>query len=299
MIVSVTDIGSNTVKMKTYSVKGGRAEETASTVNNAKLISYIKDGVLSEEGIFLLCSILSSFKEEAKKNRSDVFACFATASLRRTSNIDAIRSAVRSFCGIEIDLVSGDDEAFYSFAGVKHTLSPFPDDAILLDMGGGSTEIVKCVMGEKESSESMGFGSLSLALDFEEGDYPSVSQHAVNSLEKTSVYPVTSENAILVGGTALAIATLYSHFYPDEPARQMTVNKLQAVFNRLTQSKEAAQDLLQRLTPHRVTTVLPGLAAFLAIFEKCSVENVTVSTCGIREGYVYEKILRSNEEYNK
>lgn len=295
MNIAVVDIGSNTVKMKIYSVKNGILNEIFSEVNNAKLISYISSGVLSEEGIFLLCNIINSFKRKAKENNADIFSCFATASLRRTNNINEIKNTVLDFCGENIDLVSGNDEAFYSFSGVKNTMPNFPDNAILIDMGGGSTEVVHCLSGQKKESESMNFGSLSLYLDYPQNNFDAMKDYAVQSLKKTKLFPLNVTEAVLVGGTALALNKIYTHFYTDSPEYSMTYNNLKNMYENLRSYDENVINLLTELVPHRVTTVIPGLAAYLGLFEMCGVKNITVSTCGIREGYVYEKILKSLE----
>ncbi len=295
MNIAVVDIGSNTVKMKIYGVVDEKINELYSEVNNAKLISYIKEGTLSAEGIFLLCHIISEFKINAKAKNADIFKCFATASLRKTKNIDDIKKAVLDFCQEDIDLVSGKDEAFYSFSGVRNTMPNFPENTILLDMGGGSTEIVQCINGQKIGSESMDFGSLSLYLDFPENSFDCMKEHAVECFKKTKLYPIKATDAVLVGGTALAINKLYGHFYPDASSFNMTFERLKQMYEKLKIYNEDTVVLLTEQVPHRVTTVVSGLSALIGLFEQTGVKNITVSTCGIREGYVYEKILKNME----
>lgn len=295
MKIAVVDIGSNTVKMKIYVALNNVIEEVYSAVKNAKLISYIKDNMLSADGIALLCNIINEFKTSANEHSVDVFSCFATASLRRTSNIQEVRTQVKAFCNEEIDLIPGNLEAFYSFSGVKHTSPSFPEEAILLDMGGGSTEIVYCKNGEKAFAESMNFGSLSLYLDHPENDFDSMRKQVSDSIEQISFYPIKTKNAILVGGTALAIYSLYARRFKNEPINTMNFKNLKILYDILLPLDDYVLSLLKKEVPHRITTVVPGLSAYMEIFEKCGVENITVSTCGIREGYVYEKILKNTE----
>ena len=295
MNIAVVDIGSNIVKMKIYASDTKEINETYSVVNNAKLISYIKDNVLSLEGILLLCNIISEFKQLAKEKNADVFTCFATASLRRTNNVEDICNTVYGTCQEKIHLISGDDEAFYSFMGVKHTMDNFPDEAIFLDMGGGSTEIVYCKNKNRLSSESMGFGSLSLCLEHPGNDFDAMRKTAVDFYKKTKVYPKETKTAILVGGTSLAIYKLYRHFYKVTEDHTMTFENLKNMYEKLKVFDSEIIKLLEKTVPHRVNTSVSGLAAYVGLFEELKVENVTVSTCGIREGYVYEKILKTTE----
>lgn len=298
MKIAVVDIGSNTVKMKIYSPNHNGLNEIFSVVNNAKLISYIKDKTLSPEGIFLLCNIITEFKQIARDKEADLFTCFATASLRRTNNVEAICNTVYDTCQEKIHLISGEDEAFYSFMGVKHTLDNFPDEAVFLDMGGGSTEIVYCKNQERLSSESMGFGSLSLSLEHPDNDFDAMKNNAVGCYKKTQVYKKETKNAILVGGTALAIYKLYGHFYKVTKDYSMTFDNLKEMYEKLKVFDTEIIKLLEKNVPHRVITSVSGLAAYIGIFEELKVQNITVSTCGIREGYVYEKILKEMEGKN-
>ncbi len=295
MKTAVVDIGSNTIKMKIFKYSDSTLKEIYSEVKNTKLISYINNGVLSVDGILLLCQTIDQLKEHSKQQNADLFTCFATASLRRTSNIHDITKAVFEVCGVKIDLISGIDEAFYSFSGVKNTMNAFPEQCVLLDMGGGSTEIVLCEKGENTASDSMNFGSLSLYLDNPENIFDKMKSSAVSALKACSVYPLNTKNAVLVGGTALAINTLYSHFFEDAEPYVMSFEKLKYMYKILKKYDGKTVSLLKEKVPHRITTVIPGLAAYIGIFEECGVENITVSTCGIREGYVFEKILKNTE----
>lgn len=293
MKIAVVDTGSNTIKMKIYECEVlpyYKLKEIYSEVKNTKLISYIKNDVLSPEGIMLLCQTLTELKNHAENIGYDIFSIFATASLRRTKNVREIIDTVYSFCNEKIDLVSGEDEAFFSFSGVKNTTDTFPDNCILLDMGGGSTEIVICENQEKIYSKSMNFGSLSLFLVCK--NYDEMKDVVIRELKIALPSQYKNENSVLVGGTALAINKLYMHFFKDAEKHIMDYDKLLQMYNILKQDTEKNKALLSKLVPHRTTTVIPGLSAYLVIFGECGVKSISVSTKGIREGYVIEKILK-------
>ena len=293
MKIAVCDIGSNTIKMKIYNCEGNNAEEIFSTYKPAKLISYIKYNLLSVDGVFLLCDTIKEFLELAKKMEADAFYAFATASLRKCRNSEIIIKTVSDACSLDIDLVSGDDEAFYSFMGVKNTMHNFPENCIMLDMGGGSTELVVVEKGEKIESHSMNFGSLSLSLELESFDQ--MKEHATTQAKECVSSVGKKDNAILVGGTALAIAKVYSHYFNKPLDYTMKTELLTKLFHNFTNDPEISTALLKRLVPDRATTFIPGLSAYIGIFELFGIKNIKVSTSGIREGYVYEKILKSME----
>ncbi len=293
MKIAVCDIGSNTIKMKIYDCSESKAKEVFSSVVNAKLISYIKDGNLTSDGLMLLCNTVKTFQKQAKEQNALKFYPFATASLRRCKNSETIIDTVYDVCSVKIDLVSGNDEAFLSFMGVKNTMEDFPDNAILLDMGGGSTEIVQIEKQNKTDSYSMGFGSLSLSLDFD--SFEKINDYSKETVLKYFPNTPITENAILVGGTALAINKLYNRYFSLENSFVMEYDKLVLLYDYLKKYDSGVLEFLKTHVPDRVTTVVQGLSAYIGIFEVFSVKQINVTTCGIREGYLYEKILKQTE----
>ncbi len=205
MKVAVVDIGSNTIKLKIFNIINNTLNELYSEVKNTKLISYIIDKKLSSEGLLLLCNTISELKLSAEKYGFDTFSCFATASLRRTENSDEIIQTVYDVTNEKINLIDGKDEAYLSFLGVKKTLPDFPNEGILVDMGGGSTEIVAFCNGNIQNSHSMNFGSLSLFIDHPDNNFDKMQSNAKLLLKQCDFYPIKLKNAVLVGGTALAI----------------------------------------------------------------------------------------------
>ena len=295
MKVAVVDIGSNTIKLKIFNIINNTLNELYSEVKNTKLISYIIEGKLSPEGLLLLCNTISELKISAEKYGFDTFSCFATASLRRTENSDEIIQTVYDITNEKINLITGSDEAYLSFLGVKKTLPDFPGEGILIDMGGGSTEVVAFNNGNIKSSHSMNFGSLSLFIDHPNNNFDNMQDYAVNLLKQCDFYPVRVKNAILVGGTALAINKLYNLTFDNVAKHTMEFTKLKTLYTNLKPNDEKVKSFLEKNVPHRTTTVIPGLAAYIGIFEECCVENITVSTAGIREGYVFDKIMNITE----
>lgn len=289
MRIAICDIGSNTIKMKIYEYNNDNAIEVFSSVVNAKLISYIKEKKLSSDGLFLLCDTIKNFQSQAKQQNAELFYPFATASLRRCENHQDIIDTVYDICSVKIDLISGDEEAFLSFMGVKKTSENFPDNSILVDMGGGSTEIVTIKNQDKDTSHSLNFGSLSLSLDFD--SFEKISSHVKEQVNHKFSSINKTENAILVGGTALAINKLYSVYFNQDNSFTLELNKLVLLLEYL-QTSSSVIDFLKTHVPERATTVVQGLTAFVSIFEEFGTKNISVTTCGIREGYLFEKVLK-------
>ena len=296
MRVAVVDIGSNTIKLKVFDVCNNNLKEIYSEVKNTKLISYIVDKKLSPEGLLLLCNTITELKKSAEKYGFDVFSCFATASLRRTGNSNDIIQTVFEVTNEKINLIDGKDEAYLSFLGVVKTISDFPEKGILIDMGGGSTEIISFSNRNIEKAYSMNFGSLSLFLDYPDNDFDKMQTHSINLLKQCEFCPLKEKYAVLVGGTALAINKLYNLTFENKSKHTMEFSKLKKLYEKLKPNDKYVQNFLKENVPERTTTVIPGLSAYIGIFEECSVENIIVSTAGIREGYVFNNLMNNTEK---
>lgn len=293
MRISAVDIGSNTIKMKIFDVKGERLELLHTVSRPTKLISFIENGILSLSGIDALCKTLVELKEISDEKQADMLRCFATASLRRTENINDILTSTP----IPIELISGTEEAELSFLGTMKSLEKPLSGGIFADMGGGSTELVSFDGMKIKNEVSLNFGCLSLYLDFSEekitkqSEFEKIREYAKNKVnEHKSLFGEVSDG-VFVGGTVHAVDKLYHNYFQSEENCDMKADRLKELYALFCTVTPEISDLLERLVPERVYTVLPGLAAYVGICEALGIKRITVSTAGIREGFVYKKIL--------
>ena len=306
----VIDIGSNTVKYSAYKLfPDGRYEKSAHRSETVRFIHYVRDGIVSEEGITALCATLGRFQSEAdelrvpRKNRF----VFATASFRRLRDPAAVIDEVERRVGLRIDLISGEDEAELSFRGMLSTLDPCPSCGVMLDMGGGSTEVTgfqsKASGVAREFSVSNPFGSLSLQEQFVAGEYPTPAEaealrafvRATVSLPEKRYLDTDGDKTVhcfAVGGSAKAICTLLGiregfEFTPGPtpiPA---------ALFRRQIADYLAGNDLAEMKAryPERYRVLIPALLAYDEIWQMVGADFIHVPDGGMRDGYFVGRLL--------
>ena len=136
---AIIDIGSNTVRLVIYhyeQLRGLKEIENVKAV--ARLRSFIDDtGILVEEGIERLEGILHSFNEILEDYNVEHVRAIATASIRQAQNGAAILARMKEVVGVDIELLSERQEAFYGYFAVVYTTSTA--SGVTIDMGGGST----------------------------------------------------------------------------------------------------------------------------------------------------------------
>lgn len=292
MNYAVIDIGSNTVKCEFFSYENGNLNAIDFISEQLGIIARIKNGELLADDIMLLCNTINRYKAKAKEYKAKLF-CFATESLRQINNLEPIKQNVHDICGVEIDMISGDDEALLSFEGFMaedHNIK----NGIMVDMGGGSTEILLFDNSRVEKLNSFKFGCLALKRDFVKGRFPSqdekekISKYVSEYLAKFP-WIADSKRLCLIGGTGSAIGKLAIELgYTTVP--EFSKEKFNELFDFLAEPSEKETELLEKYIPARVETILPGMTAYRTIIDTVNAESVYVSKGGIRNGYIYKKI---------
>ena len=299
-IITVADIGSNTVKCSVFHISDGRAREICSDSVKLGIIARIRDNRLSREDAGDLCGTLAGFKEmgeraAAETGASDaVFLPFATASLRAADNVDEINALALGAVGTEITVLSEENEAAAAFDGFRY-LNPGVRRGVMADMGGGSTELVAFDADGILKSCSMGFGCLSLFVRFVSGDFPSpdeenkITEYVTGQVAQHGFAGIGGKLCI-IGGTSKAIHTLMKRSGICD-SRKLTPEVLEILRRRLALRDPEDIALIEKLVPTRRETVIPGLAAYCAIARATDAKSVVMAKGGLREGII-SRILR-------
>ncbi len=289
MLYSVIDIGSNTVKCQVYSVEGEKIISRSFFTRQLGLIAKITDGALPEYAVNELTDTINEYKSYA----SSTVYCFATESLRKISNLSMVRDKIKTECGLDVELISGTDEALLSFSGFIAN-SPHITEGLMVDMGGGSTEILKFKDGNATDLNSFRFGCLSLRKEYVKNRFPTEAEIAAIKArvsDELKAFPwINNCNRLcLIGGTGSAIGKLAIELgYSAVP--EFTSEAFTMLFEYLSQPDDNVISLLEKYIPARIETILPGMCAYKKIIERVNADRVYVSHGGIRDGYLYKKL---------
>ena len=199
-----------------------------------------------------------------------------------------------------VEVVSGSDEATLSFLGAT-VGGGAPDTGLLADIGGGSTELVAYEKGGITSGCSLPMGSLSLFTRYVTGLFPTREErHAIRDqveaeLERAKTQGVRCAHLTGVGGTIRAAAKLCNDLSgADQNNRTIPAEEIRALYKDLKKGDQANLRQILRIVPDRVHTILPGLAILCAVLKSYEVETVLVSPCGVREGYLLQRVMGVN-----
>lgn len=302
MIYAVIDIGSNTVRLSVYKVVGQKVSNLFNEKEQASLRSFVKDGVVSEKGIQRLIDVLRMFKNVVDNFEDiDEVHPFATATIRDAANRAEILSIVKEELDLDIEILSGEDEAKLAFIGASSSIEV--SRGILTDIGGGSSEIVIIDQNKVIKSTSLSIGSLSAFNDYVDqlfmttAEKKSIDSDMKKMLEEKKFYREKHNLLCAVGGSARASLKFYNEYYKlDSYNTTMQKDKFNSMLKEVIEEEPIEiLDSILEVKPDRIHTLLPGMAILNRVAKYFYCSEISVSQTGVREGYVYSKLLERNE----
>lgn len=307
---AIIDIGSNTVRLVIYNYDNeGTLHELANMKKTARLRSYIDDtGVMNEEGIESLKELLLNFKQILEDFDVPFVYAAATAAIRQATNHAQIIAQMTAETGIELQLLSEEQEAYFGFVAVAYSMST--PSAITIDMGGGSTEITMFENKTLQHTHSFPFGTVSLKQKFIAGDTMTAaeSKQLIAYVRKhfLSLPWIVDQHLpiIGIGGSARNIAQIHQqrikHPISNVHHYEMKQDDMDELAQFLwTQSYEDLHQL-EGLSADRADSILLAMEVFRTLMEVVHTPTFLFSKKGLREGIMINRVLQETPDaYNK
>lgn len=296
MIYGIADVGSNTVRLSIYKCEGGEIRLLMNRKVMAGLAGYVRHGALTPEGIEVACQTLQGYRSLMDNLELPDLRVFATASLRNISNTEEAVGAVMAATGLRVDVLSGREEAELSFRGAIQNAGLYT--GLLVDLGGGSTELVSYRSRAIQTACSLSVGSLSLFSKYVSKLHPTKEERRAirraveEQLEQFVPQHPPARHICGVGGTVRAACKVANAMF-DRPAgdRSLDRDELKEMLQRLKKPGRDELRLLLKTVPDRIHTIIPGLLALDTIAKAYGAQTITASACGVREGYLLARVL--------
>lgn len=296
--IALVDIGSNTIRMVVYEQTARRVKEIATYKFPAQLGTFLSiEGVLSAEGVRELRKILFHMSELCSELDVTHKHFFATATLRSAKNQKEVLQSINATLGIEIEIVSEDDEAYYGYLAVKQTL-PYAI-ALCADLGGGSCELTHYENGERRSWCSLPIGSLRLTeLDADESVlYEDVVRQWTSEVPMNNVQV---NEFIAIGGNARAIAKVHSQLkranFRTLHGYTLSVDELYTLIQEMKTLGVKKLAKMEGISNTRAETLVACTKFFYVLCQKFGAKRFVVSREGVREGYLIGKLHVLDEQ---
>jgi exopolyphosphatase / guanosine-5'-triphosphate,3'-diphosphate pyrophosphatase len=283
VLVSVIDVGSNTVRLLVADV--GRGEAPSPVVTDKAYLGLgaeiARSGSLSPETVEAAAHVCGRFAGRARRAGAENALVIVTAPGRQGRDPDALVSALRARTRLPVRVLTAEDEGWLAYEGaLARAVEPLPDSVGVVDVGGGSTEVV---VGNRATGalwvDSVDLGSLRLTRLALEGDPPSKRELAeARDLVRRALAPLSPqppEAALAVGGSARALAKLVGRTFDADDA--------DAAIEILARRRSSKVARGAGIDERRAGTVLAG-ALLLAETSRLLGRPFTLARGGLREG---------------
>ena len=292
-VIAAIDLGSNSFHLMIARV----VEGTLQPVSKQKLAVQLASGLdhhnrLSETAIERGLSALQSFAVALSGFDPRNVRIVATYTLRKAVNAQQFLDKANAFLDYPIEIISGEEEARFIYDGVAHTVSE-SDRKLVVDIGGGSTEVIIGENFEPQQLRSINMGCVTFTRDyFAHGAITDVAMERAyqSAMERLSLCaPVFKakgwDSAIGCSGTIKAVLILLRHLSIDE--HQIHRSSLSTLRDTLV-SREHHDNLSEfMLSEARAKTIAAGTAILTAVFDTFGIESMIVSDAALREGVLY------------
>jgi len=303
MLQGIVDIGSNTVRLNIYRCHKDKISLVISKKESLGLVFYINNGILTDNGIEKLLAVLQEMKNSLDYLKIDNYSFFATASLRNIRNSIDVIQIIKDEIGLEIDLLSGEEEGNLSFCGSIQIIKK--NNGILIDLGGGSVEIVFFKDKKIQDGYSIPIGSLKMFNEYVSDMIPNkeecilIKERTYLELDKIGLnFPGKIPFMCGVGGSIRAIEKILLNLDLLEKKSGIidvkTLEQLEIKLNLNVHdfNNKDIYDQILHVKPSRIHTLVPALLILESITSYFGCEQLEISKFSVREGYLYKKILK-------
>ncbi|SHI44751.1 Ppx/GppA phosphatase [Malonomonas rubra DSM 5091] len=294
------DIGSNTVRMLIGECKQNGLQPRLYQHQITRLAGgYQPEIGLARESIDRTLAVVSEFARIAADYGVEKIRAVGTAALRRAENGQHLVNLVKMKTRLPLEIISGDEEARLSATGVLSVLKPTPQTALIVDIGGGSTELVFQDWHEVVHSCSYPVGVVQLSEEMPHAE--SRRQHVKNLVVKFStdmlrsgVSPLQLAGVQLIGtaGTFTTLAALDLKMSEYDRSRinnhQLNLDWLLATQDRLDGMSIAEREQLPGFEPGRGDVIMPGLEMIIALCQYLKQQSIRVADSGLLEGLLLD-----------
>ncbi len=297
MLIASIDIGTNTLLLLIGEVQ---ADGSLSIVHDEHSIARLGEGVhaskcINEKAIERASHILHRYKLICDSYKVEKITIVATSAMRDADNAEYVCSILSSIIQTPISIISGKEEAYFSYVGSKETY----DNPTIIDIGGGSTEIICMDNDHTIQSISLNIGAVRFTEKYFSTYPPSIDsiQEAIAEI-KTSLSQFTisvHSPVIVVAGTPTTLACIdqgLDEYHRDKVHGYiLTYDAISSITDMLCTSSYDSLFSIKGINPKRADILPAGSLLLKSLLSYFAIEHCIVSTKGLRYGVLYHSII--------
>lgn len=316
-IFAALDLGTNNCRLLVATVQDGTVRVLDSFSRVVRLgEGVVNTGQLSAEAMERTLLAIKACQKKLEKHELSGFRFVATEACRRATNGRDFLAQVKAETGMEIEIISTEEEAALALAGCAALLTNSSGKAVVFDIGGGSTELM-WVDVEKDKTIidwlSVGFGVMNLSDKFGGSNLADIAFYDMVEALTSRLRPFDESNSITetisdgrvqllsTSGTVTTLAAIHLGLPRYERSRidgiTLKVSDIRATIQKLLAMRPSERFNHPCIGADRSDFILSGCAIFEAIGSMWEAENITIADRGVREGIILSLVEKHKTEY--
>jgi exopolyphosphatase / guanosine-5'-triphosphate,3'-diphosphate pyrophosphatase len=294
------DIGSNSVRMLAAEVEPGVAPRVLAEDRQVTRLgeSVFLNGELDEASMAQTLATLERMSIACRQQNVLATRIVATSAVRDAQNQARFLERANAITGQNIEIISGQEEARLIHLGVESTW-PHPDERLLIiDIGGGSAEIIEAEHGRLKRAFSRPLGAVRLQSVFLKGDPPSRDDfsrmeefiEAKLAVAAQKIGSVHFDRAIGTAASASAVVCAANRIPRVDrelaSRKKVSTRQLRRLYRVLSKLDVAARRKVEGLGYRRAEIILPGVAVLLRTLETFGLSGLSYCPAGVRDGII-------------
>lgn len=300
MRVAAIDMGTNSTRLLVAEIEHGRLRE----LDRRTRVTRLGRGVdlsrqLCSEAIDEVCDAVGEYVRIAERLGAEQVTAIATSAVRDATNADAFVAELRERFALDSRILDGAEEARLTYRGAVSDRDPRPD-TLVVDIGGGSTELVLGEGTEVRGFRSLQCGTVRHSERYLKNDPPTAAEleelaSDVSGLIEAALPADTRPHArlgIAVAGTPTSLAAIDLELDPYDPeavhGHTLSLRRIQRMCSRLAGATLAERRAVTGLHPDRAPTIVAGVVILIQVMRAFELDSIEVSELDILDGAALE-----------
>ena len=298
--VAVVDMGTNSTRLLVADVERGNVHEIERRTQVTGLGRGVDlSGNLCSEGIDDVCDVLREYIQTYERLGAERVSVIATSAVRDAVNADAFLAELRERFALDSRILDGDEEARLTYRGACSDRESV-DDTLVVDVGGGSTELIVGSGADVTSAASLQCGTVRHTERYLRSDPPGTAQledlaadvQGLIDAELPAESRPDARIGIAVAGTPTSLAAIELELDPYDPeavhGHRLALGSTQRMCSELSSMTLARRRGLTGLQPGRAPTIVAGVVILIQVMRAFALPEIEVSEHDILYGAALE-----------
>jgi len=303
---AAVDVGSNAIRLAISSVDGDRKLTSLENLREPVRLGQdvFSKGAISDDTLEQAVEAFGRFKEAIDRHGVNWSKAVATSALREATNRDMFIDRISQRSGIDIAIIEPEEEARLIHLAISSKINLRNRTAMLIDIGGGSTEVTLTTDGSIVSTESYRMGAVRLLQLLEgkkhgEREFHQLVREYVESTQQRLKREISGKKinvCVGTGGNIETLGNLREEVLGKERDSAIGVDELDTIVKKLQtlSLEERIQQL--RMRPDRADVIVPASIILQQIVKVAGVDEILIPKVGLKEGIIIDMMHELYEE---